>query len=82
MTKGEQARLTAWSCTWDGLSNASFSVVAAHSKSANSNLRTSQAARFVHQRQEFEIELPDEVGEKFLRVGDIVDYLRERKLID
>ena len=33
-------------------------------------------------KEAFRIEIPDEDAEKFLRVGDIVEYLRTRKLID
>jgi acyl carrier protein len=32
--------------------------------------------------ERFGIELPDEEAEKFLRVRDVVEYLRRRKLID
>lgn len=33
-------------------------------------------------KEEFSIEVPDEDAEKLLRVGDIVEYLRKRKVID
>ena len=33
-------------------------------------------------KEEFSFELPDEDVEKFLRIGDIIEYLRKRKLID
>jgi acyl carrier protein len=32
--------------------------------------------------EEFKIEVPDEDAEKFLRVRDVIEYLRKRKLID
>ena len=32
--------------------------------------------------ERFQIDIPDEEAEKFLRVGDVVEYLRQRKLID
>ena len=31
--------------------------------------------------EEFKIEIPDEAAEKMLRVGDLVEYLRSRKLL-
>ena len=32
--------------------------------------------------EEFRMEIPDEDAEKFLRVGDVVEYLKTRKVID
>jgi acyl carrier protein len=32
--------------------------------------------------EEFRLEIPDEDAEKFLRVGDVVEYLRARKVVD